>query len=79
MNNQRRAWNRYVYPSPDRELTVAEKWAEVDGILEGINNRRLKGIRPCQNYLEHYIDDTFNLNKPASKGWQDKPRRNDED
>ena len=44
----------------NRELTVAQKWAEVDRMLDAINSRRARNERPCHTYLESYVDKQFN-------------------
>lgn len=42
-------------------LTVKEKWAEVDSMLDAINNRKAKGLVPCFTGLEEYVDEQFNV------------------
>ena len=43
-----------------RELTVDEKWAEVDAILNEVKQRKIAGLNPYRNELYQYVDYTFN-------------------
>ena len=45
----------------DRILTVKEKWASVDRMLDAINYRKANGEeKPCATRLEEYVDEQFN-------------------
>jgi len=43
-----------------RELTTAEKWADVDRIINNIETRRERGDKGCETYLDKYVDVMFN-------------------
>ena len=43
-----------------KELTVAQKWANVDMLIDTINYRKNKGGTPCLTNLDEYINENFN-------------------
>lgn len=44
---------------PKVELTVAEKWREVDAIINRVESRKERGERPYYSYLDEYVDKNF--------------------
>jgi len=48
---------------PMIELTTAEKWREVDAIIERVESRKRRGERPYYTYLDEYVDLNFNKGK----------------
>ena len=46
-----------------RELTTAEKWAEVDAIERNIKRRRESGEAGCITPIDEYIDSEFTNRK----------------
>jgi len=47
----------------DKELTMKQKWAEVDWTIKNINSRKAKGLNPYYTQFDEYIDKTFNKTK----------------
>ena len=49
-----------------KTLTMKQKWAEVDRLLDGINDRKSKGQTPCTTELEEYVNYHFNGGRNAT-------------